>query len=205
MSSKVKRKPRIGVFKFASCDGCQLTLLEAEDELLDVARAVDIAYFPEVSRAMLKGPYDIGLVEGSITTHHDAQRIQEVRRQCRKLITIGACATAGGIQALRNWKDVDEFIRVVYATPHYINTLKLSTPISEHVPVDFELRGCPINKHQLIELITATAGRPQTGHSGIQCLHGMQAQGQRLYRGGARRRVPGTCHPRRLRRSVPEF
>jgi len=160
MSSKSKPKPKIAVFKFASCDGCQLTLLEAEDELLDIAGAVDIVYFPEASRTMLKGPYDIGLVEGSVTTHHDAQRIQQVRRQCRTLITIGACATAGGIQALRNWKDVDEFVRVVYASPQYISTLKLSTPIAEHVPVDFELRGCPINKYQLIELITATlAGR----------------------------------------------
>ncbi|MGA7647881.1 MAG: hypothetical protein WCF61_17985 [Terriglobales bacterium] len=160
MSSKVRRKPRIAVFKFASCDGCQLSLLDAEDELLSVAGALDIAYFPEASSTMLKGPYDIALVEGSITTHHDAQRIQEVRRQSKKLITIGACATAGGIQSLRNWKDVDEFIRVVYATPKFINTLNFSTPIAEHVPVDFELRGCPINKHQLIELITATlAGR----------------------------------------------
>jgi coenzyme F420-reducing hydrogenase gamma subunit len=160
MSSERKRKPRIGVFKFASCDGCQLTLLDAEDELLGIAREVEIAYFPEASRTMAKGPYDIGLVEGSITTHHDAERIHEVRRQCRTLITIGACATAGGIQALRNWKDVDEFVRVVYATPQYISTLKLSTPIADHVPVDFELRGCPINKHQLVELITATlAGR----------------------------------------------
>jgi sulfhydrogenase subunit delta len=160
MSSEGKRKPKIGVFKFASCDGCQLTILDAEDELLGISDAVDIAYFPEATRAVLKGPYDIGLVEGSITTHHDAQRIQEVRRQCKTLITIGACATAGGIQALRNWKDVDDFIRVVYATPQYINTLKSSTPIAEHVRVDFELRGCPINKHQLIELITATlAGR----------------------------------------------
>jgi coenzyme F420-reducing hydrogenase gamma subunit len=160
MSSKGRRKPRIGVFKFASCDGCQLTLLDAEDELLGIAGAVDIAYFPEATRAVLKGPYDIGLVEGSVTTHHDAERIQHVRRQCKTLITIGACATAGGIQALRNWKDVDEFVRAVYATPQYISTLRLSTPISEHVPVDFELRGCPINKHQLIELITATlAGR----------------------------------------------
>jgi coenzyme F420-reducing hydrogenase gamma subunit len=109
---------------------------------------------------MLKGPYDIGLVEGSITTHADAQRIQEVRRLCKTLITMGACATAGGIQALRNWKDVGEFIRMVYATPQFINTLKLSTPIAEHVPVDFELRGCPINKLQLIELIAAMfAGR----------------------------------------------
>ena len=160
MSSKSRLKPKIAIFKFASCDGCQLTLLEAEDELLDIAGAVDIAYFPEASRTMLKGPYDIGLVEGSVTTHHDAERIQQVRRQCHTLVTIGACATAGGIQALRNWKDVDEFVRVVYASPQYISTLKLSTPIAEHVPVDFELRGCPINKYQLIELITATlAGR----------------------------------------------
>jgi len=160
MSSKVRSKPKIAVFKFASCDGCQLSLLDAEDELLGVAGAVDIVYFPEASRTMLKGPYDVGLVEGSITTHHDAERIQQVRRQCRMLVTIGACATAGGIQALRNWQDVDEFIRAVYATPQYISTLKLSTPIAEHVPVDFELRGCPINKHQLIELISATlAGR----------------------------------------------
>ena len=158
--NQTRRKPRIAVFKFASCDGCQLSLLDAEDELLAVIGAVEIAYFPEASRAMLKGPYDIALVEGSITTHHDAERIQQVRRQSRTLITIGACATSGGIQALRNWKDVSEFIRVVYATPRFISTLKSSTPIAEHVPVDFELRGCPINKNQLIELITATlAGR----------------------------------------------
>lgn len=160
MNSKTRAKPKIAVFKFASCDGCQLSLLDAEDELLGVSRAVDIVYFPEASRRMLKGPYDIGLVEGSITTHHDAERIQQVRRQCHRLITIGACATAGGIQALRNWQDVDEFVRMVYATPQYISTLKLSTPIAEHVPVDFELRGCPISKHQLVELISATlAGR----------------------------------------------
>jgi coenzyme F420-reducing hydrogenase gamma subunit len=160
MNSNGRKKPRIAIFKFASCDGCQLSLLDAEDELLPVAGAVEIAYFPEASRAMLKGPYDIGLVEGSITTHHDAERIQQVRRQCRALVTIGACATSGGIQALRNSQDVDEFVRVVYATPQYISTLKLSTPIAEHVPVDFELRGCPINKYQLVELIIATlAGR----------------------------------------------
>jgi len=156
MSSEAKRKPRIAVFKFASCDGCQLSLLDAEDELLSVVGAVDIVYFPEATKIMLKGPYDIGLVEGSITTHHDAEKIQQVRNQCRNLITIGACATAGGIQALRNWKDVSSYVRVVYAKPDFISTLKTSTSIAEHVPVDFELRGCPINKMQLIELISAT-------------------------------------------------
>jgi sulfhydrogenase subunit delta len=160
MSSRSRKKPKVAVFKFASCDGCQLSLLDAEDELLSVAEVIEISYFPEATRIMAKGPYDIGLVEGSVTTHEDAQRIQEVRHRCKTLITIGACATAGGIQALRNWKDVDEFIRVVYASPQFINTLKLSTPIAEHVPVDFELRGCPINKHHLVELISATvAGR----------------------------------------------
>jgi coenzyme F420-reducing hydrogenase gamma subunit len=160
MNSNGRVKPKIAVFKFASCDGCQLSLLDAEEELLAVAEAVDIVYFPEASRTMRKGPFDVGLVEGSITTHHDAERIQQVRRQCHVLITIGACATAGGIQALRNSQDVDEFVRVVYATPQYISTLQLSTPIAEHVPVDFELRGCPINKYHLVELISATlAGR----------------------------------------------
>lgn len=155
-----KPKPKVAVFKFASCDGCQLSLLDAEHELLAVAGAVDIVYFPEATRVMLKGPYDIGLVEGSITTHHDAERIQAVRRQCRTLITIGACATSGGIQSLRNWRDVNEYIRCVYAKPDFISTLKMSTPIAEHVPVDFELRGCPINKYQLIEVLSALlAGR----------------------------------------------
>jgi len=153
-------RPTVAVFKFASCDGCQLSLLDAEDELLAVAQAVDIVYFPEATSVMGKGPYDLGLVEGSITTHHDAERIQQVRRQCRTLVTIGACATSGGIQALRNWKDVGSLVRMVYANPDFIRTLKMSTPVAEHVPVDFELRGCPIDKHQLIELISATlAGR----------------------------------------------
>ena len=153
------KKPKVAVFKFASCDGCQLSLLDAEDKLLEVAGAIDIAYFPEASRRMLKGPYDIGLVEGSITTPHDVERIRGIRKSCSTLITIGACATAGGIQALRNWKDVKEFIQIVYATPEYISTLDRSMPISSFVRVDFELRGCPINKFQLVEVINAFLNR----------------------------------------------
>jgi coenzyme F420-reducing hydrogenase gamma subunit len=149
-------KPKVAVFKFASCDGCQLSLLDCEDELLAVAGAIEICYFPEATRRMVKGPYDIALVEGSVTTHHDAQRIQQVRRSARTLITIGACATAGGVQALRNWQDSAEMVRTVYAKPDFISTLKMSTPIAEHVPVDYELRGCPVQKYHLIELITAT-------------------------------------------------
>ncbi|MFO1046932.1 MAG: oxidoreductase [Geminicoccaceae bacterium] len=145
----------MAVWKFASCDGCQLSLLDCEDELLAVASAVEIAYFLEATRKEVAGPYDLSLVEGSVTTAHDAARIREIRAQSRRLVTIGACATSGGIQALRNLADVDEFIRIVYARPDYIETLKTSTPISAHVPVDFELHGCPINKHQLLEVLAA--------------------------------------------------
>jgi len=149
------RKPKLAVWKFASCDGCQLSLLDCEDELLAVAGEVEIAYFLEASRAVVRGPYDLSLVEGSITTPHDEERIHRVRRASRHLVTIGACATAGGIQALRNFQDVDDFLRIVYARPDYIATLRKSTPIADHVRVDFELRGCPINKHQLLEVISA--------------------------------------------------
>jgi coenzyme F420-reducing hydrogenase gamma subunit len=150
-----RRKPKLAVWKFASCDGCQLSLLDCEDELLAIAGEVQIGYFPEATRAVVRGPYDLSLVEGSISTPHDAERIKQVRRDSKYLVTIGACATAGGIQALRNFRDVREFTRIVYATPEYISTLDLSTPISEHVKVDFELQGCPINKRQLIEVISA--------------------------------------------------
>lgn len=157
-------RPKLAIWKFASCDGCQLSLLDCEDELLEVAEAVEIAVFLEASRAVVKGPYDVSLIEGSITTAHDAGRIKQIRADSRKLVTIGACATAGGIQALRNFKDVRDFTSVVYAEPSYIETLATSTAIAEHVPVDFELRGCPIDKGQLLEVVAAfLAGRrPQT-------------------------------------------
>jgi coenzyme F420-reducing hydrogenase gamma subunit len=150
-----KRKPKLAVWKFASCDGCQLSILDCEDELLSIANAVDIAYFPEASRVMAKGPYDISLVEGSVTTPHDDARIQQIRSASKLLVTIGACATAGGIQALRNFKDVKEYASIVYASPQYIDSLGKSTPISDHVQVDYQLWGCPINKRQLVEVLSA--------------------------------------------------
>lgn len=152
---KSAKRPSLAVWKFASCDGCQLSLLDCEDELLAVAAEVVVANFVEASREVVKGPYDVSLVEGSITTPHDAERIHHVRRASKFLVTIGACATAGGIQALRNFKKVADFTKIVYPNPAYIETLNKSTAIADHVYVDFELRGCPINKKQLVEVISA--------------------------------------------------
>ncbi|MFR9749665.1 oxidoreductase [Nocardia sp. 004] len=152
--------PTLAVWKFTSCDGCQLTLLDCEDELLPLAGRVRIAHFTEASSATEPGPYDISLVEGSITTPDDQRRILDIREQSRILVVIGACATHGGIQALRNFADITEFTSMVYASPQHITTLATSTPISAHVPVDFELRGCPIDRHQLLDTLGALlAGR----------------------------------------------
>lgn len=159
-----RARPRLAVWKFSSCDGCQLSLLDCEDEILAVAEAIEFAYFPEATRAPDHGSYDLSLVEGSIATPHDAVRILDVRQRSKKLVTIGACATSGGIQALRNFADVREYAAIVYAQPDFIETLKTSTAISDHVPVDFELRGCPVNKRQLLDVISAflNARKPAT-------------------------------------------
>ena len=159
----VAARPRVGVVKFASCDGCQLTLLDLEDELLSVVEHFDIVDFPEATSARSEGPYDVLFVEGSVSEPAHLERIIELRQKTRLLVTIGACATAGGIQALRNWADHDAFRAGVYSNPEWISSLASSTPIAEHVTVDAELRGCPIDPGQLVELLTAltTGRRPQ--------------------------------------------
>jgi coenzyme F420-reducing hydrogenase gamma subunit len=148
-------KPTVAVYKFSSCDGCQLSLLNLEDELLDLADAIDIAFFLEATRAQRPGPYDIAIVEGSVTTPHEIERIKEVRAQAKIVIALGTCATAGGIQALRNFANAEDYANVVYAHPDYLNYLKTATPIAEHIQVDFELWGCPVNKMQVVEVIVA--------------------------------------------------
>lgn len=156
----VDMRPTLAVWKFASCDGCQLTLLDCEDELLSLAGRVRIAHFTEATRAAVDGPFDVSLIEGSVTTPHDRDRIERIRAQSRFLVAVGACATAGGIQALRNFADAREFRSLVYARPDYIDTLDRSLPINEVVPVDMELHGCPIDRGQLLDLLTALlAGR----------------------------------------------
>jgi coenzyme F420-reducing hydrogenase gamma subunit len=148
-------RPTLAVWKFASCDGCQLSLLDLEPELLALAHAVQIAHFNEMTRAHIEGPYDVSLVEGSITTDDDRARIVEIREQSHYLVTIGACAATGGIQALRNFAEPGVFASLIYAHPEYLHSLDRSTPVSDHVSVDYELRGCPIDRFQLLEVILA--------------------------------------------------
>lgn len=166
-----KTRPKLAVWKLTSCDGCQLSLLDCEDDILDIAEAVEISHFREFTRTQIKGPYDISLVEGSVSTPAEIRRIHKIRKQSKTLVAIGACATAGGIQALKNFADTDAFINAVYAHPEYIETLETALPISEYVPVDFELRGCPIDKGQLLEFLFATLfGRKPNIPAYSQCV-----------------------------------
>jgi coenzyme F420-reducing hydrogenase gamma subunit len=148
-------RPKVAVYKFSSCDGCQLAILCLEDELLTLAEKVDIANFLEARSRVVDGPYDITFVEGSITTEEERERIQRIRENSKYLVAIGACAVSGGIQALRNWIHVDAFVQAIYATPEHIHTLATSTPIADHVHVDLELSGCPVNKRQLLTVIAS--------------------------------------------------
>lgn len=158
-----KSKLKIAVWKFASCDGCQLSFLDCEDELLTLAEHIEIAHFPEATKTSLPGPYDVSFVEGSLSTPEDLETIQAIRKDSRLLISIGACATSGGIQALRNFAKLEDYVNVVYAHPEYINVLDKVIPIAKEVKVDLELFGCPISKRQLLEAVNALLNgrRPQ--------------------------------------------
>lgn len=149
------RRPRIGVFKCSSCDGCQLSILNLEEELLDLLDFFDIAYFREVTDKAPLRQYDIGIVEGSISTERQRREIVEIREKARFLMSIGACATAGGLQALRNWANAADYMRCVYPSPDLVKALPMSTPVSDHVYLDYELWGCPIDKEALAETLVS--------------------------------------------------
>ena len=165
------QRPRIGVVKFASCDGCQLTLLDLEDELLAIAAKVDIVEFAEATSRRSAGPFDVLFVEGSISTPEQVEEIARLRAVSRLLVTIGACATAGGIQAIRNWFDHEEVRAAVYPEPRYVESLAMARPVADFVAVDAELRGCPISPAQLREFLVAlvTGRRPQLPDEAV-CL-----------------------------------
>ena len=197
------RRPRVGVVKFASCDGCQLTVLDLEDDLLAIAERFDIVEFPEATSRRSSGPFDVLLVEGSISTHEQLEELLRLRRETTTLVTIGACATAGGIQAIRNWSDHGPWAATVYPQPELVDSLATATPVADHVVVDAELRGCPIDPRQLLELLTAARRRAAPAAPRRIGLRRMQAARGDLRRRRVRDRLPRTGHPDRLRRPLP--
>ncbi|MHB0974053.1 MAG: NADH-quinone oxidoreductase subunit B family protein [Thiobacillus sp.] len=148
-------KPRVAVHKFSSCDGCQLALLNLGEDLLELAERVELVHFAEAGPIDPMAEVDVAFVEGSVSTPEDLERIRHIREHSRMLIAIGACATSGGIQALRNGADGAEWVRRIYSHPEAIASLAHSTPISSHVKVDFELWGCPVSGPQMLAVVNA--------------------------------------------------
>ncbi len=146
--------PRLAVHKFASCDGCQLALLNAGDNLLSLTEVVEIVHFAEAGIVAPQAHAEIALVEGSISTNEDLERIRDIRRNSDYLIAMGACATSGGLQALRNFQ-VDDWVQQLYPQPEFIESLRKTTPISEQVKVDLELWGCPVGSKQVLQAVRA--------------------------------------------------
>jgi coenzyme F420-reducing hydrogenase gamma subunit len=171
MRQGTRHRPRVGVVKFASCDGCQLTILDLEDELLGLADRFEFVEFAEATSRRSSGPFDVLLVEGSISSPEQAVEITRLRAATRTLVTIGACATAGGIQALRTAAEHEGFRAAVYPEPAFVDSLAVASPIASYVAVDAELRGCPIDSRQLVELLTSIAvgRRPQLPDQAV-CL-----------------------------------
>lgn len=148
-------KKRVAVHKFASCDGCQLAFLNLGEDFLALAEMVDVVHFVEAGPVSPDASVDIAFIEGSISTPEDAERIVRIRANSRYLVTVGACATSGGLQALRNFADGQEWLAAIYAKPEYVRSLATSTAIAQHVKVDLELWGCPVNGRQLIAVVRA--------------------------------------------------
>jgi len=153
MNKSTINKPRVAVHKFSSCDGCQLALLNMGESLLELSQLVDIKHFAEAGPLDEEIKVDIAFIEGSVSTSHDINRLKKIRDNSTYLITIGACATSGGIQALRNMANTNEWIADIYANPSVIDSLDNSTPIKNHVNVDLEIWGCPINQRQILTAI----------------------------------------------------
>lgn len=146
-------RPSVAVHKFSSCDGCQLAFLNLGEDLLRLAELVDIRHFLEAGIADESAAVDIAFVEGSVSTSEDAAKLQRIRANSRYLVTIGACATAGGLQALRNLHDAKAWTAAVYASPEFIDSLDQVSPIRDVVKVDLELWGCPVNSRQVMAAV----------------------------------------------------
>lgn len=167
------RRPRFAVHKFSSCDGCQLALLNLGEGLLDLAEQVDIVHFAEMGALDEQAEVDIALVEGSVSTPHEIERIKAVRERSKYLIAIGACATSGGIQALRNLHRAEDWKRAVYAKPEHISMLDRVEPLSSHVRIDLELWGCPVNARQVLgvlhDLLVGVSPAPSRDKLCLEC------------------------------------
>jgi len=147
-------EPRVAIFDFACCEGCQLQIVNMEEELLNLISAVNPVEWREAISDH-SDEYDIAIVEGSITRADDAEQLREIRARAGILIALGACATIGGVNKLKNRFDMDDVKRCVYddaAGMAHLNTAPTKA-LEEVVKVDYKVHGCPINNKEFAYII----------------------------------------------------
>lgn len=154
MNDRTERdKPRLGVHGFSSCGGCQAVLLD-QPLLFDLAERFEILHFARLGRQAPEATVDIALVEGSVSTPADVERLQQVRAASRYLVALGNCATSGGLQSVRGLAlDGAQWLADLYPHPEWLELLDVPTPLADHVRVDLELWGCPVDGRQLARLL----------------------------------------------------
>ena len=147
-------KPRVAFFSFSSCEGCQLVVLTIEEQLLELVNLIDIVSFREAMSEKSED-YDIAFVEGSITRTSEIERINKIRDTAKIVIALGACATIGGINSLKNQFEMDKVKEIVYGkTANDYETIP-TRPIEAVIKVDYWIQGCPIDKDEFIEVTKA--------------------------------------------------
>ena len=147
-------KPRIAFFDFASCEGCQLQVINLEEDLLQVVGAVEVVSFREAMKGH-SDDYDIAFVEGSITRKSDEERLNGIRRCAKVLVALGSCAALGGINCLKNYHDQEYVRKLVYGDKALLYETYPARPLKAVVPVDFEIPGCPINRNEFAMVVKA--------------------------------------------------
>ena len=147
-------KPRVAFFDFASCEGCQLQIINLEEDLLKVLEAVDVVTFREAMKEQ-SDDYDIAFVEGSITRKSDEERLNGIRGNAKLLIALGSCATLGAINCLKNFHEQEYVKKLVYGDKASSYETYPSRPLKAVVPVDFEIHGCPINRDEFAMVVKA--------------------------------------------------
>jgi len=153
MSSK--SKPRVAVYKFTGCAGCQMELLRLEDELLDIAEKIEFVYFMMAQNRDELECYDICFVEGSVSTPRELQEIKMIRAQTKTLIAFGDCAITGCVPSIKNWLPQSDVEKTVYKNTSPIRSIKING-IGEYVPVDLVLPGCPPHKNLILKAIESS-------------------------------------------------
>ncbi len=147
-------KPKVGFFSFTSCEGCQLQVLNMEEQLLDIAGAVDLVTFREAMDP-IDGDYDVAFVEGSISRESEITVLREIRRKAGVLVALGACAASGCVNAIKNRFTPEENLHEVYAEgARHFDTIDVK-PLDQVVSVDHYLRTCPITREEFARLFTS--------------------------------------------------